>query len=160
MALARRYDLNDYSQPAGGCCFLTNKHYAAKLSDLWLTRGRKDYELDDIMLLKVGRHLRPRPNFKLIIGREEGENNFLNGYRQRYTHIRILSHEGPTALLEGYADNTDLKLAAQVVARFSQGRMAPSVKVHVAETNGETRTLDVVPLSNNQIPSSWYIGAA
>lgn len=160
MALARQYGINDYAQPAGGCCFLTNEHYAAKLSDLWLTRGRKEYELEDIMLLKVGRHLRPRPYFKLIIGREEGENNFLNGYRQRYTHIRTLSHEGPTALLEGHADNTDLKLAAQVVARFSQGRMAPSVKVHVTVTNGETRTLDVVPLSNNEIPASWYIGAA
>lgn len=157
MALARRYGFEEYAQPAGGCCFLTNEHYAAKLTDLWQTRGDKMYELDDIMLLKIGRHLRPRPHFKLIIGREEGENHFLEGYRRRYTHFRTLSHEGPLALLEGTADTADIELAAQLVARFSQGREASSVQVGVTDRNGNTRTLDVAPLSNNDIPRGWYI---
>ena len=157
MALAQRYGFKDYAQPAGGCCFLTNEHYAAKLTDLWQTRGSKAYELDDIMLLKVGRHLRPRPHFKLIIAREEGENNFLEGYRRQYTHFRPLSHNGPIALLDGTADATDLQLAARLVARYSQGRAAHSVQVGVTEKNGNTRTLDVMPLSNNDIPQKWYI---
>lgn len=157
MALAARYDLNDYAQPAGGCCFLTNEHYSAKLSDLWQVRGGKHYELDDIMLLKVGRHLRPRPHFKLIIAREEGENNFLEGYRRQYTHFRTLSHKGPIALLDGSADVQDLHLAAQLVARFSQGRESPTVQVSITEKDDNTQTLDVVPLSNNDIPQGWYI---
>jgi tRNA-uridine 2-sulfurtransferase len=157
MALAQHYGFEGYAQPAGGCCFLTNEHYAAKLSDLWQTRGSKSYEFDDIMLLKVGRHLRPRPHFKLIIGREEGENNFLEGYRRQYTHFRTLSHLGPIALLDGTADTTDIQLAAEVVARFSQGRESQSVQVCVTEKNGNARTLDVVPISNNDIPPGWYI---
>ena len=48
------------------------------------------YSLDDILLLKVGRHLRPRPHFKLIIGREEGENNYLEGYCSEFSHLRPL----------------------------------------------------------------------
>ena len=79
MALAKQFGFEDYAQPAGGCCFLTDKQYSVKLSDLWSTRGKREYDLDDIMLLKVGRHLRPRPNFKIIVGREEGENRFLEG---------------------------------------------------------------------------------
>jgi len=157
MALARRYGVEDYAQPAGGCCFLTNEHYSAKLTDLWRTRGSKDYELDDIMLLKVGRHLRPRPHFKLIIGREEGENNFLEGYRRQYTYFRPMSHKGPVALLDGSADSADLQLAAQLVARFSQGREAQTVQVGITERNGNSRTIDVIPLSNNEIPQGWYI---
>ena len=53
------------------------------------------------MLLKVGRHVRPTDHFKLIIGREEGENNFLEGYRKQFIHLRITSHNGPLTLLEG-----------------------------------------------------------
>ena len=60
IALAKEFGFDDYAQPAGGCCFLTNQRYAVKLRDLWESRGAREYELDDIMLLKVGRHLRPR----------------------------------------------------------------------------------------------------
>ena len=84
IALAEALGLHDYAQPAGGCCFLTDERYSAKLADLWESRGERDYELDDIMLLKVGRHIRPAPHFKLIVGREEGENRYLEGYRKRF----------------------------------------------------------------------------
>jgi len=157
MALAERYGLHDYAQPAGGCCFLTNEQYSAKLADLWQTRGRRDYELDDIMLLKVGRHLRPRPHFKLIIGREEGENNYLEGYRHQYTRFSTLSHPGPVALLDGEAQGDDLELAARLVARFSQGRDAPQVEVEIRMPDGTSRSLQVTPLDTVDIPQGWYL---
>jgi hypothetical protein len=75
--LADRYGLEDFAQPAGGCCFLTDASYSFKLADLWQAKGSKEYELDDIMLLKVGGHLRPKPYFKVIIAREEGEGNIV-----------------------------------------------------------------------------------
>jgi len=52
MALAEKFGFDDYAQPAGGCCFLTDKAYSVKLTDLWASRGKRDYEIDDIMLLK------------------------------------------------------------------------------------------------------------
>ncbi len=157
MALAERYGLHDYAQPAGGCCFLTNAQYSAKLADLWQARGRRDYELDDIMLLKVGRHLRPRPHFKLIIGREEGENNYLQGYRSQFTALRTVSHPGPLALLDGEAGPEDVELAARVVARYSQGRAAPEVEVEVTAPDGAHRMLRVPPLPAAEIPQEWHI---
>jgi tRNA-uridine 2-sulfurtransferase len=157
IALARAYGIEDFAQPAGGCCFLTNEHYTAKLTDLWRTRGSKNYDFDDIMLLKVGRHLRPRPHFKLIIAREEGENRFLSGYRHRYTTFRSLSHNGPVALLEGEANDDDLRLAARLVARFGKGRNAASVRIEIADRDRPARTIDVPPLAQNDIPGEWYI---
>lgn len=157
IALAEEYGLHDYAQPAGGCCFLTNEQYAAKLSDLWATKGARDYDFDDIMLLKVGRHLRPRPHFKLIVGREEGENRFLEGYRDRFIMFRAISHLGPVALLEGSADDDDLKLAAQLVARFGKGRDADKVTVEITSRDRTSRTIDVHPLEHNDIPTAWYI---
>lgn len=157
MELAEHYGLRDYAQPAGGCCFLTNQQYAAKLTDLWQMRGRREYELDDIMLLKVGRHLRPRPHFKVIIGREEGENNFLEGYRNRFIAFRTVSHSGPLALLDGDPDEDDLELAAQLVARFSQGRDVAQVRVEITGRAQARRTVDVQPLTQDQVPQEWYI---
>ncbi len=157
MALAAQFGFTDYAQPAGGCCFLTNPRYASKLADLWASRGRRDYDLDDIMLLKVGRHLRPRSHFKLIVGREEGENRYLNGYRNRFTHLRPVSHEGPLALVDGDRNDEDLLLAARMTARFSQGRGAERVTVEIVEPGGEPRIVEVAPLPAAAIPPAWYV---
>jgi len=157
MALAQHYGIEDYAQPAGGCCFLTDESYSAKLADLWQVRGERRYELDDIMLLKVGRHLRPRPNYKLIIGREEGENRFLEGYRRSFTHLRTVSHGGPLVLVDGPADGDDLRLAAQLAARFSQGRDAQAVEVEINKLDGVSYTLTVTPLHRDAIPEEWYL---
>ena len=157
IALAQAYGMDDYAQPAGGCCFLTNEQYSHKLNDLWQARGDRDYELDDIMLLKVGRHLRPRPYFKLIIGREEGENKYLEGYRHTYTHLHALSHTGPLALLDGKADENDLHLAARLVARFGQGRDATTVSMSITPPGQDSRTLEVTPMPSGEIPQSWYL---
>ena len=157
MSLAAEYGFTDYAQPAGGCCFLTNKAYSAKLVDLWQQRGQRDYEFDDIMLLKVGRHLRPRPHFKLIIGREEGENRFLEGYRRQFTHLKTVSHNGPLALLDGQTTEQDLELAARLVARYSQGRQADTVEVEITEPGTAPHTVKVSPLASNEIPPGWHI---
>ena len=157
MALAAQYDFKEYAQPAGGCCFLTNEQYSHKLADLWTTRGTKHYELDDIMLLKVGRHLRPRPNFKLIVGRDEGENNFLHGYRKRFTHLCATSHEGPLVLIDGNANDEDIELAARLTARFGKGRESEAVTLTVTDTTGNTREITVTPLTASDIPAEWYL---
>jgi len=157
MALAEEFGFTDYAQPAGGCCFLTDKAYSVKLTDLWASRGNKEYELDDIMLLKVGRHFRPKPNFKLIVSREEGENNFLKGYKKQFTTIKTISHKGPITLLDGTADKDDLELAAQIVARFSQGRDADKVEVEVVDKDGVTQLLSVKPLLATEINEAWRV---
>jgi len=157
MALAKQFGFEDYAQPAGGCCFLTDRQYSVKLADLWATRGTREYDLDDIMLLKVGRHLRPRPNFKIIVGREEGENRFLEGYRKRFVHMLPTSHTGPLVLLDGEISPDDIELAARLTARFSQGRDADRVTIEVHGKSAATHNLDVVPLPTDEIPAGWYI---
>jgi tRNA-specific 2-thiouridylase len=157
MALAEKYGFTEYAQPAGGCCFLTDANYSSKLADLWQARGEKTYEIDDIVMLKVGRHLRPKPHFKLIIAREEGETNFLKGYRKKYISMNTVSHSGPVALVDGEADSYDLELAARLVARFSGGRESGSVRVEIRQKNGESKSIDVVPLRAEEVRQDWYV---
>jgi tRNA-uridine 2-sulfurtransferase len=158
MAMAKAYGYVDYAQPAGGCCFLTDKFYSAKLVDLWKARdNNKDYELDDIMLLKVGRHIRPQPNFKIIIARDEGEGRFLQGYKNDFISLYCDSHPGPLALIDGTPSAEDLFLAAQITARYGQGRDAQQVDVVIRTKDGIERSIQVKPLAINDLPQAWMI---
>ncbi len=156
MELARKFGLVDYAQPAGGCCFLTDENYSRKLADLWRARGERDYELDDIMLLKVGRHIRPRPHFKLIVAREEGEGRFLQGYKNRFVHLYPVSHSGPLTLIDGRLEDGDLELAGRIVARYSQGRDAERVTLRAVTPEGE-KTLEVAPFKPHEISPRWVL---
>ncbi len=157
IALAQQFGFEDFSQPAGGCCFLTDPNYSRKLQDLWDHRQDRRYTLEDLILLKIGRHLRPGPTFKVIIAREEGEGRFLQGYRKRYVSLRTLSHSGPEALLEGEVDEAALQTAARLVARYSKGRTAPQVIVEIETPQGDRREMPVVPFQPREIPSTWML---
>ena len=156
-ALAQDYGFKDYATPAGGCCFLTDENYSRKLVDMWQARAERDYELDDIMLLKVGRHIRPRPHFKLIVGREEGENKFMEGYRKLYTYLISKSHTGPLVLIDGALNDDDLQLAAQITARFGHGKNAEQVEIEAHFTDGGSKTLQIKPLGVDEMKTEWYI---
>jgi hypothetical protein len=157
MALAEQWGIDDYAQPAGGCCFLTDKYYSAKLVDLWQAHGHKDYELDDVMLLKVGRHIRPRPHFKLIVAREEGEGRFLQGYKKQFISMICTNHPGPLVLIDGELSAEDVHLAARLVARYGQGRDAELVDIQITQQDSSVRTIQVAPFKIDEIPQEWYI---
>jgi len=157
IALASAYGLEDFAQPAGGCCFLTDPNYASRLGDMWQHQGNRQYELDDIMLLKVGRHVRPNDRFKMIIGREEGENNFLSGYRKQFSYLRTSGVAGPLVLLDGEPNTDDIELAARITARFSQGKSADEVDVMMTSPDGHKRCLSVKPMGASEIPINWYL---
>ncbi len=157
IALARQLGIEDYAQPAGGCCFLTDAAYSRKLRDLWQSRAERDYELDDIMLLKVGRHLRPKPHLKVIVARDAGETRYLRGYRKRFTYLDMISHNGPLTLVEGERGDADVELAARIAARFGQGREAESVSFQFVSRGGIERELQVAPFTVDEVLGDWYL---
>ncbi len=157
MLLAKNFGFNDYATPAGGCCFLTDKQYSDKLVDMWESRGSRDYQLDDLMMLKVGRHIRPNKRFKMIVAREEGEVKFLEGYRNQYANLYTTSCNGPLALIDGEPNQEDITIAAKILARYSQGRNENEVKVEVRLTAGVVQQLSVNPFSSEEIDKAWLV---
>jgi len=157
MQLAAKYGFEDYAQPAGGCCFLTDENFSRKLADLWQARGTREYDLDDIMLLKLGRHIRPAANYKLIIAREEGENRFLRGYRKRFHAVQDLDNPGPLALVEGEPDSDDLDTAASITARYGKGKMADRIRAEITPPWGEPYVTEVAPMPPARIPEEWHV---
>ena len=157
MAMAANYGFEDYATPAGGCCFLTDASYSAKLTDLWQSRGARDYEIDDIMLLKVGRHLRPAPNFKVIISRDEGENRYLSGYRKQFYSLESSSLPGPLTLVDGQPTPQDLELAARLTARYGKAKMLDQAEIRVTEPNGAHHLLMIKPIIADEVPQEWFV---
>ncbi len=157
MVMAKEFGFDEYAQPAGGCCFLTDKSYSAKLVDLWQNRGSKEYEMDDVMLLKVGRHIRPDAHYKIIVARDEGEGRFLQGYKNDFTSLYCESHPGPLALIDGSPSAEDLHVAAKITARYGQGRDAEQVDVAIRTRDGLERIVQVTPFNTDEIPPAWYL---
>ncbi|MDH4263325.1 MAG: hypothetical protein OEV78_09805 [Spirochaetia bacterium] len=106
--LAKHYNLQNVSSPAGGCCLLTDETYAVRFKDylkdrksLLTSDQSQPLTLNTMMILGTGRQVKIRTGLKLIMGRNEGENKLLSHYAVE--HIVFEPDEdfpGPTGLLE------------------------------------------------------------
>lgn len=158
IALAKQLGIKVYPQPAGGCV-LTDESFCHRLRDLWQHKESKDYTLDEITLLKHGRHIRPAPDFKLVVGRDEADNQALEKFTDQYYSLHPANDvPGPLVLfVDGEVDAANLELAARVTARFCKAKNAESVAVSVREPTGRVDMLVVKPMSTDEVPGSWYI---
>ena len=68
--LAKAFKIKDYPNPAGGC-LLTDPEFAKRLKDII---RHDELNIDNVELLKIGRHFRISPKTKLVVGRNEKEN--------------------------------------------------------------------------------------
>jgi tRNA U34 2-thiouridine synthase MnmA/TrmU len=148
--LAEKYGLSEYMQPAGGCCFLTDESYSRKLKDLIETGGQESLSMDDVYLLGVGRHFRFADDVKIIVGRDETENNFLDYYTRTHWSAQAADFKGPTAIVIGDVSDSSFEALASVVARYCDGKSQPSVRVEFRR-NGETRTVDAAPAADDTL---------
>lgn len=150
LALAQELGVQDFPQPAGGCCYLTDPTYGRKFFDFLrhLSPGRQIRQ-EDFILLKVGRHLRVSEHLKVIVGRDEAENNFLENYTDGRWALRPVDVLGPLVLLDGDVSNQELEWAARILARYSDGRDLPQVTVECT-LEGNKHRLTVPPLKSEE----------
>ncbi len=114
--LAITLGIVEFAQPAGGC-LLTDVQYAKRFRDL-LKFGT--YDLNNIELLKYGRHFKLADNIKLIVGRNLRDNDAITRLSGCGNFLLEPPEEvaGPTALVIGQAQKENLELAAAIVCRY------------------------------------------
>ncbi len=140
--LADKFGLTDYATPAGGC-LLTDPNYAARLKDLFANQDT--YDSNDIFLLRLGRHFRLSPKARLIVGRDEKDNDNLQSLVKPDDYVIEVKDTGsPLAVLSGTADEQDLRLAAAIVAGYSDSRNETKVTVDI-DRSGQNRKVEVEP---------------
>jgi tRNA-specific 2-thiouridylase len=146
MALAREHAITDYPCPAGGC-LLTDPGFARRMRDL--VQHSPDFGLNDVSLLKVGRHFRLSPTAKAIVGRDERENERLVTLaRLGDILFEVQDWGSPVTLLRGEPSDQEIPLASAITARYSDasGPVAVSYGVDYEALSEEMRT---APLSEN-----------
>lgn len=122
-ALAERFGIVDYPNAAGGC-LLTEQEFGRRVKDLFDHQDRID--LEDMELLRVGRHFRLDRHTKLIVGRNEEENATLREY---LSTGRLLfepkGFPGPSACLIGPPNEVSSRLAVSVIAHYTKPEKLP-----------------------------------
>jgi tRNA U34 2-thiouridine synthase MnmA/TrmU len=150
MALAKRYGINDYPCPAGGCR-LTDPGFARRMRDL--VRYKEDFDINDVNLLKVGRHFRLSPKAKAVVGRNEEENRrILALARGGDVLFEVKGCGSPIALLRGEASWEEIRLAAAITARYSDAKGESAVPVHYGEDYADlSRAILVLPAGEDEL---------
>lgn len=157
LALAREWGITQFVQPSGGCCLLLEKVYAARVKDAFRTRG-PDLTADEFALLRHGRHFRLSPAVKVVVGRDEMDNEILSKFAAGRWMLSLPDVPGPVAVVEGAPTEEELVLAAQLAARYSDACPGEPVRVTLVRDR-ETRTLSVIPLAKDDPRiASWMLG--
>ncbi len=149
MALAAELGITSYAQPAGGC-LLTDENVARRVMDLFAHKDRGAVGKDDLRLTKYGRHFRISHRVKAVVGRDEQENAHLERLAGAKWQLRALDYQGPLTLVEEEANQEELSLAAELTARYSDGKHQPKVRV-LAQKRGKELLFTVTPLQDEEV---------
>ncbi|MDH4129926.1 MAG: hypothetical protein OEV44_14305, partial [Spirochaetota bacterium] len=146
LSLAKTLNIENYICGTGGCS-LTDKEFIKRLKDYF--EYNKENNLDEIKLLKIGRHFRLDNNTKLIVGRNEEENKTLNNYRDMGIFF-VPIKRGPNALVIGENVNpAHLKLAGRIIGRYCKDDETEFTYTHKAET----KNINLIPFKHEELGS-------
>lgn len=119
MELARKFGVTDYPHPAGGC-LLTDKNFSLRLKDLF--DHHKTFNENDLHLLRHGRHFRFFNTIKVIVGRDETDNEAILQYRDPDADILLITPDipGPAVLIRGGGDPDTVRIAASLCVAYTK----------------------------------------
>jgi len=148
--LAECYGIHDYPCPAGGC-LLTDPGFAKRMKDLILHKPA--FSINDVHLLKIGRHFRLSDGVKLVVGRNEEENRKIETFaREQDLLLKASGFPGPLSLLRGKIDGRDIEKAVAITAHYSKAKGLRNAEVicKVVEEDRD-RSLSASPIPRGEI---------
>ncbi|MCD6185423.1 MAG: tRNA 4-thiouridine(8) synthase ThiI [Deltaproteobacteria bacterium] len=154
--LAEKMGVNEYPGPAGGC-LLTDKGYAARLKDLFDKQDK--YAEEELHLLRYGRHIRLNEKTKIIVGRNQSDNDSMLNYYHADVNIliKVQTIPGPIVLFYSKAgssgDRADILAAASICAGYSKAPRDREVLVDVRtpDSCNTVRVIGTPPSENSKM---------
>ena len=131
LSLAKKYGWEDYESPAGGC-LLTEPVYSQKIRDFI---EYEDFGVEDIDLLKYGRHFRLPDGAKLVVGRHKEDNEALKLIVNKDYAPFTLPITGPYSLIYKNASLKDLELAAKIAITYAKSQKDKEYSVDILGKN-------------------------
>ena len=149
--LAAELDVKNYPCPAGGC-LLTELSFVGKVRDVF--DHSDQLNLRDFRLLKLGRHFRIGDRTKVIVGRNEAENELLERSVQAgEATLRWRDGSSPLAAVMGVTDDLLLERAGQILLRYSKAEAKAAATLSVQRDSVVTELETVNALDEAQVES-------
>ncbi len=156
LALVEKYGITEYSAPGGGC-LLTETSFAGRLKDFYKHEHHTNSDERRVHseLLRFGRHFRISDKTKVIVARDEKENEELES---RWTQANAafffpVAHNGPSAVLLGDCGEPEKNLVGELIARYSKGKGKEGNETEIRfESKGGSGTyLAARPISDERL---------
>jgi tRNA U34 2-thiouridine synthase MnmA/TrmU len=144
LMLAKHFAISEPPNAAGGC-LLTDPSFSKRVKDI-LDHCDDIPTLNDIELLKVGRHFRITHDAKFIVGRNKDENEVIKALvTDRDIIIEVKDYVGPICILrcKNYDYSLLIKCAA-IAARYSDAPRHDHCKVSIT-VDGDKNEVIVKP---------------
>jgi len=120
---------------SSGGCMLTDQNFSHRMRDL-LSHDPKA-SVKDARMLRVGRHFRMAPGVKLIVGRDEEENNRLERMASAEDFLFFPGDaRGPLSVAQGSFGPDDLEQICRTVARYCPEAAQRPVTIKYRMKNG------------------------
>ncbi|MFA5144710.1 MAG: tRNA 4-thiouridine(8) synthase ThiI [Candidatus Omnitrophota bacterium] len=150
IAFARELGVNDYPCPSGGC-LLTDPEFSKRLKELM---RHDQLDLDNVWLLKVGRHFRLSDKVKLVVGRNEKENERLLNLARGDDYLFFPNDKlaGPTSLGRGIFNEESIRLSCSITSRYCDLNSAANADIIYRKVPGtEDKLLNVSPIEEKEL---------
>lgn len=143
LQMAKEFGIEDPPN-AGGGCLLTDPAFSLRAKDLF--HHVETPTTNDIDLLKIGRQFRFDKKTKLVVGRNEDENEIIKSLKlPKDILLEARDHVGPISILRGENLENHLQFAAGITLRYSDAPKDESGFV-VIEKNDKKSEIQTEPL--------------
>ena len=130
--MAADFGITNYAPPAGGC-LLTEPMFTRRLRDLF--SNQEDHDIRDLELLKYGRHFRADDQGKIIVGRNNADNEKLRGLSTDNDLILFMADFPGPQVVVPQGNIALLPLAASLCVRYSDAPADCEAKVIYQQKN-------------------------
>jgi len=128
MKLAEDMGINDYPCASGGC-LLTEYNFARKMRDL--LDNMKMPAVNDAKFLRVGRHFRIDKDCKIIVGRDDKENERLERLAGSEDYLfSVEGYNGPVVVMRGMTKDEFIPVTSRITVRYSDAPKDENVPVN------------------------------
>ena len=145
--LAEELSIKDYPCPAGGC-LLTDAQYTVKLKDL--LEHQKEFNREAFRLLRMGRHFRFTPELKVIVGRDEQENNRLETLAQdKYPIFIPHDFSGPACMAMGKLTPEAKEIIPKIMMKYAHAEGEKTIRLIQSKQEELLRTS--IPITDDEL---------
>jgi len=138
LQMAKKYGIENPPN-AGGGCLLTEPQFGIKAKDLF--EHIETPTINEIDLLKIGRHFRLDEETKFVVGRNKDENEMIKALAlPDDILLEAKDYVGPVSILRGKNAKSHVEFASSVTLRYSD---APKNEYSIVSVKNENSTEEI-----------------